>query len=113
MGTRSRNISQHHGRSSTTATTTGVPRRKPGPATDLERVREAATLVFEGVPTRQVLRVLRVDRTTLWRWRRLPEWAATTAALARQVRDELLPLAHQVIAQALRAELGHGGRRPN
>src|SRR5439155_26596621 len=69
--------------------------------------------VFEGVPTRDVLRVVGVNRTTLWRWRQLPVWGETSAELARQVREQVVPLAHQVIVEGLRAELGHGRRRPN
>jgi hypothetical protein len=62
---------------------------------------------------KDVLQIVGVDRTTLWRWRQLPVWAETTADHARQVREQLLPLAHQVIVECLRADLGLVRRRPN
>ncbi len=56
---------------------------------------------------------MRVDPKTVWRWQQLPEWAETTAELARQVRQQVVPLAHQVLVRALRADLGLRGPRPN
>jgi len=80
---------------------------------DLERVRHAARLAFEGIRLKDIGRDLRVDAKTLWRWQQLPEWEETTAELAGQVRRQVVPLAHQVVVQALRVDLGHRGSRPD
>lgn len=113
LSTGSRPISPDSSQPPGKARPKGAPSRKPGPALDLERVRHAATLAFEGARLKDIGRDMRVDAKTLWRWEQLPEWAETTAELARQVCQQVVPLAHQVLVRALRADLGLRGPRPN